>query len=90
MSYDQNMAESFMDMAGRLSQDYDRLHGILQTSLRMLKDLNERPNLEDYQDSYNRHYEVQDFIKEHWVDDPVKIITPVDEPFDGDTDNLPF
>jgi len=80
------MTEAFMDMAGRVSMELERVEGLLQTSLRMLDDLNNRPYTGDYETDYNRNAEINDFIKEHTY------ISPIVKPHivDMDDSDLPF
>lgn len=63
--YNEKMTESFMDMAGRMSQELERVESGLQTALRMLEDINNTPYTGDYETDYNRNSEINDFIKEH-------------------------
>lgn len=82
----ERMTEAFMDMAGRVSQELERVEGLLQTALRMLDDLNNRPYTGDYETDYNRNAEINDFIQEHKYS-PEK--TEQGKP-DTDYDDLPF
>jgi hypothetical protein len=88
MGYNEKMTEGFMDMAGRMAQEYDTLFGLFQTSIRILQDLNNNPSLGDYESDYNRNQEIVDFISQYKVKDPVQSIVLDND--NTENDELPF